>query len=47
MLYSGSNPKASSHHVYLALINILILSEDEFFAKVIHETVCQHPCAVF
>lgn len=28
-----------SHHVYLALILLLIFSEDEFFCKVVHETV--------
>lgn len=27
-----------SHHVYLALILLLIFSEDEFFCKVVHET---------
>ena len=31
---------SNSHHVYLALIVILILSEDEFFCKIVHETVC-------
>uniref|UniRef100_A0A0N4ZBI6 Dymeclin n=1 Tax=Parastrongyloides trichosuri TaxID=131310 RepID=A0A0N4ZBI6_PARTI len=27
-----------SHHIYLSLINILILTEDDFFGKIIHET---------
>uniref|UniRef100_A0A158R494 Dymeclin n=1 Tax=Syphacia muris TaxID=451379 RepID=A0A158R494_9BILA len=29
----------NSHHVYLSLIVILILSEDEFFCKIVHETM--------
>lgn len=28
-----------NHHIYLALILLLIFSEDEFFCKIIHETV--------
>ncbi|CEF60402.1 Dymeclin [Strongyloides ratti] len=28
-----------SHHIYLSLINILILTEDDFFGKIIHETI--------
>ncbi|MFH4975115.1 hypothetical protein AB6A40_001824 [Gnathostoma spinigerum] len=38
-LLNGSYPSSNSHHVYLALIVILILSEDDFFCKIIHETV--------
>ncbi|TKR57397.1 hypothetical protein L596_030872 [Steinernema carpocapsae] len=30
---------ATSHHLYLSLIVLLILSEDEFFCKVVHETI--------
>lgn len=38
---SGSlNLSSNSHHVYLSLIVILILSEDDFFCKIVHETVC-------
>lgn len=29
----------NAHQLYLALIVILILSEDDFFCKVVHETV--------
>nr|CDJ90438.1 Dymeclin domain containing protein [Haemonchus contortus] len=29
---------SNSHHMYLALIVMLILSEDDFFCKIIHET---------
>lgn len=36
-LYSPVN--SSSHQTYLALIVLLVLSEDEFFCKIIHETV--------
>ncbi|VDM49515.1 unnamed protein product [Toxocara canis] len=37
---SGSlNIASNSHHVYLALIVVLILSEDDFFCKIVHETM--------
>ncbi|VDN41381.1 unnamed protein product [Gongylonema pulchrum] len=36
---NGINSAYNAHHVYLALIVILILSEDDFFCKVAHETV--------
>ncbi|VDD96653.1 unnamed protein product [Enterobius vermicularis] len=35
----GALSFSNSHHVYLALIVILILSEDDFFCKIVHETV--------
>lgn len=38
VLHRGQSQKSSSHHVYLALIAVLILSEDDFFCKIIHET---------
>ncbi|PAV87004.1 hypothetical protein WR25_12726 [Diploscapter pachys] len=39
ILHDGiSSATTNSHHVYLALIVVLILSEDDFFCKVIHET---------
>lgn len=31
--------RANSHHTYLSLIVLLILSEDDFFCKIVHETV--------
>ncbi|CAG9540808.1 unnamed protein product [Cercopithifilaria johnstoni] len=34
---SGATNSYDAHHVYLALIVILILSEDDFFCKVAHE----------
>uniref|UniRef100_A0A0R3RYY1 Dymeclin n=1 Tax=Elaeophora elaphi TaxID=1147741 RepID=A0A0R3RYY1_9BILA len=36
---SGMVSSYSAHHMYLALIVILILSEDDFFCKVAHETM--------
>uniref|UniRef100_A0A915PNK8 Dymeclin n=1 Tax=Setaria digitata TaxID=48799 RepID=A0A915PNK8_9BILA len=36
---SGLINSYNAHHVYLALIVILILSEDDFFCKVAHETM--------
>ncbi|EFO26888.1 hypothetical protein LOAG_01596 [Loa loa] len=36
---SGIINSYNAHHVYLALIVILILSEDDFFCKVAHETM--------
>lgn len=41
LLPSSSLP--SQHHTYLSLIVILILSEDDFFCKLIHETVSSFP----
>ncbi|WKX92962.1 hypothetical protein Q1695_010747 [Nippostrongylus brasiliensis] len=39
ILHEGvASLSANSHHMYLALIVMLILSEDEFFCKIIHET---------
>ncbi|VDN52240.1 unnamed protein product [Dracunculus medinensis] len=42
VLHSGSlslhAASTNSHHLYLALIVILILSEDDFFCKIVHET---------
>jgi hypothetical protein len=29
----------NDHHMYLALVVLLILTEDEFYCKVVHETV--------
>ncbi|KJH50810.1 hypothetical protein DICVIV_03060 [Dictyocaulus viviparus] len=40
ILYEGVTSLSSNyHHMYLALIVMLILSEDEFFCKIIHETI--------
>uniref|UniRef100_A0A914S166 Dymeclin n=1 Tax=Parascaris equorum TaxID=6256 RepID=A0A914S166_PAREQ len=40
---SGSlNLSSNSHHVYLSLIVILILSEDDFFCKIVHETMIKN-----
>ncbi|CAI4222468.1 unnamed protein product [Auanema sp. JU1783] len=40
ILHEGvSAPMTNSHHMYLALIVILIFSEDDFFCKIIHETM--------
>ncbi|VDM96485.1 unnamed protein product [Thelazia callipaeda] len=36
---TGLVNSCNAHHVYLALIVILILSEDDFFCKVAHETM--------
>ncbi|KAM3719201.1 Dymeclin [Dirofilaria immitis] len=36
---SGIINSCNAHHMYLALIVILILSEDDFFCKVAHETM--------
>ncbi|UYV69167.1 DYM, partial [Cordylochernes scorpioides] len=43
ILYNA--PESSSHHVYMALIILLILSEDDYFNTAIHDIVsmCQHP----
>lgn len=35
-------PEKNSHHIYMALIILLILSEDDIFNKAIHEMVGQH-----
>lgn len=32
-------PEKNSHHIYMALIVLLILSEDEVFDKAVHEIV--------
>ncbi|CAJ0963327.1 unnamed protein product, partial [Mesorhabditis belari] len=40
ILHNGANSQsANAHHMYLALIAVLILSEDDFFCKIIHETM--------
>nr|CTP81274.1 Bm2811 [Brugia malayi] len=39
---SGMINSYNAHHVYLALIVILILSEDDFFCKVAHETMIKN-----
>ncbi|CAJ0559606.1 unnamed protein product, partial [Mesorhabditis spiculigera] len=41
ILHDGSRAQTTSntHHMYLALIAVLILSEDDFFCKIIHETM--------
>ena len=40
ILHDGvTGPTTNNHHIYLALIVMLILSEDDFFCKIIHETV--------
>ncbi|CAJ0606288.1 unnamed protein product [Cylicocyclus nassatus] len=40
ILYEGvASSSTNSHHMYLALIVMLILSEDDFFCKIIHETM--------
>ena len=33
-------PEKNSHHIYMALIVLLILSEDDIFNKAVHEMVC-------
>ena len=33
-------PERNSHHIYMALIVLLILSEDDIFNKAVHEMVC-------
>lgn len=39
ILHEGvASLSSNSHHMYLALIVMLILSEDDFFCKIIHET---------
>uniref|UniRef100_A0A1I7UIT0 Dymeclin n=1 Tax=Caenorhabditis tropicalis TaxID=1561998 RepID=A0A1I7UIT0_9PELO len=38
ILHDGVATSNNSHHVYLALIVALILSEDDIFCKIIHET---------
>ncbi|KAK5966211.1 Dymeclin [Trichostrongylus colubriformis] len=39
ILHKGvTSLSSNSHHMYLALIVMLILSEDDFFCKIIHET---------
>lgn len=43
ILHEGvASLSSNSHHMYLALIVMLILSEDDFFCKIIHETVRLH-----
>lgn len=37
ILYNSE--EKNSHHIYMALIIVLILSEDDFFNKAVHETV--------
>ncbi len=32
-------PEKNSHHIYMALIVLLVLSEDDFFNKAVHEIV--------
>uniref|UniRef100_A0A8R1XKX3 Dymeclin n=1 Tax=Onchocerca volvulus TaxID=6282 RepID=A0A8R1XKX3_ONCVO len=39
---SGMINSYNAHHMYLALIIILILSEDDFFCKVAHETMIKN-----
>ncbi|CAI2345678.1 unnamed protein product [Caenorhabditis sp. 36 PRJEB53466] len=39
ILHDGVATSNNSHHVYLALIVTLILSEDDIFCKIIHETM--------
>ncbi|KHJ98362.1 hypothetical protein OESDEN_01662 [Oesophagostomum dentatum] len=40
ILHEGvASSSSNSHHMYLALIVMLILSEDDFFCKIIHETM--------
>ncbi|KAE9414847.1 hypothetical protein Angca_005377 [Angiostrongylus cantonensis] len=40
ILHDGvASLSSNSHHMYLALIVMLILSEDDFFCKIIHETM--------
>ncbi|XP_064595976.1 dymeclin-like [Liolophura sinensis] len=34
-------PDRNSHHIYMALIILLVLSEDEFFSKSVHEITLQ------
>lgn len=36
---STTSSPTNSHQTYLALIVLLVLSEDDFFCKIIHETV--------
>ncbi|CAD6192580.1 unnamed protein product [Caenorhabditis auriculariae] len=42
ILYEGVSTTTNSHHMYLALIVMLILSEDDFFCKIIHETIVRN-----
>ena len=37
ILYAAQ--ERNSHHIYMALIVLLVLSEDSFFNKAVHETV--------
>lgn len=37
VIYSA--PERNSHHIYMALIIVLILSEDDFFNKTVHSIV--------
>ena len=37
ILYNAQ--EKNSHHIYMALIILLILSEDDYFNKAVHETV--------
>ncbi|CAB3404108.1 unnamed protein product [Caenorhabditis bovis] len=39
ILHDGAGVSNNPHHVYLSLIVMLILSEDDIFCKIIHETV--------
>ncbi|KAL6734539.1 hypothetical protein Aduo_005069 [Ancylostoma duodenale] len=40
ILHEGvASSSSNSHHMYLSLIVMLILSEDDFFCKIIHETM--------
>lgn len=39
--------RSHSHQTYLALIVLLILSEDDFFCKIIHETVSHYDSLFF
>ena len=32
-------PDSNSHHIYMSLIILLILSEDDLFNRTVHETV--------
>ena len=32
-------PEENSHHIYMALIILLVLSEDEYFSTAVHEIV--------
>lgn len=39
-------PERNSHHIYMALIILLILSEDDIFNKTIHNIVSSRICFI-